>query len=74
MLLNIFQVIQEYSKEGLQEDEIYKSPLLVYVSREKRTSQSHHFKAGAVNVLVLLFLSTHIYMTFLSLYTILTCF
>ncbi|KAL1181390.1 hypothetical protein V6Z11_A02G045600 [Gossypium hirsutum] len=27
-------------------------PLLVYVSREKRTSQFHHFKAGAVNVLL----------------------
>ncbi|XWS08835.1 hypothetical protein CRYUN_Cryun40dG0034400 [Craigia yunnanensis] len=46
------EVIQEYSKEGLQEDQIYKMPLLVYISREKRTSQSHHFKAGAVNVLL----------------------
>ncbi|EOY05952.1 hypothetical protein QUC31_016528 [Theobroma cacao] len=45
------EVIQEHSKEGLQEDQI-KMPLLVYVSREKRTSHSHHFKAGAVNVLL----------------------
>ncbi|KAH7573287.1 hypothetical protein JRO89_XS03G0108300 [Xanthoceras sorbifolium] len=27
-------------------------PLLVYVSREKRPFRPHHFKAGAVNVLV----------------------
>lgn len=27
-------------------------PLLVYVSREKRPHQPHHFKAGALNVLV----------------------
>ncbi|XVF38386.1 hypothetical protein REPUB_Repub20aG0097000 [Reevesia pubescens] len=45
------EVIQEYSKEGLHEDQI-EMPLLVYVSREKRTSQSHHFKAGAINALL----------------------
>jgi len=27
-------------------------PLLVYVAREKRPSHPHHFKAGALNVLV----------------------
>jgi hypothetical protein len=27
-------------------------PSLIYVSREKRTTQHHHFKAGAMNVLV----------------------
>lgn len=27
-------------------------PHLVYVAREKRPKQSHHFKAGAMNVLV----------------------
>ena len=32
-------------------------PLLVYVSREKRPSHPHHFKAGALNVLVFLPLS-----------------
>ncbi|XWS53852.1 hypothetical protein CRYUN_Cryun10bG0035900 [Craigia yunnanensis] len=45
------EVIQECSKEELQEDQI-KMPLLIYVSREKRISQSHHFKAGAINVLM----------------------
>ena len=29
-----------------------KMPLLVYVSREKKPSHPHHFKAGALNVLV----------------------
>ncbi|KAI9119629.1 hypothetical protein K1719_009505 [Acacia pycnantha] len=29
-----------------------KLPVLVYVRREKRTSQVHHFKAGALNVLL----------------------
>lgn len=29
-----------------------KMPLLVYVSREKMASHPHHFKAGALNVLV----------------------
>lgn len=29
-----------------------KLPLLVYVAREKRPSHPHHFKAGALNVLV----------------------
>ncbi|XVF66534.1 hypothetical protein PTKIN_Ptkin10aG0044200 [Pterospermum kingtungense] len=41
----------EVIEEGLQDNQI-KMPLLVYVSREKRTSHSHHFKAGAVNVLL----------------------
>ncbi|MBA0856985.1 hypothetical protein Goshw_005861, partial [Gossypium schwendimanii] len=44
----IFQVINEHSKE---EDEV-KIPLLVYVSREKRPSHHHNFKAGALNVLL----------------------
>ncbi|XP_039002085.1 cellulose synthase-like protein G2 isoform X1 [Hibiscus syriacus] len=46
------EVIQEDSKEGLQEGEITEIPLLVYVSREKRTPHLHHFKAGAVNTLL----------------------
>jgi hypothetical protein len=29
-----------------------KMPLLVYVSRERKLSSPHHFKAGALNVLV----------------------
>ncbi|TYH55812.1 hypothetical protein ES332_D09G261800v1 [Gossypium tomentosum] len=43
------EVINEHSKE---EDEV-KIPLLVYVSREKRPSHHHNFKAGALNVLIL---------------------
>ncbi|XP_052483980.1 cellulose synthase-like protein G2 [Gossypium raimondii] len=46
------EVMEENSKEGLLEDQIIEMPLLVYVSREKSTSQFHHFKAGAVNVLL----------------------
>ncbi|KAL4311591.1 hypothetical protein GQ457_01G032010 [Hibiscus cannabinus] len=46
------EVIQEYSKEGLVEDQIIEMPLLVYVSREKSTCHFHHFKAGAVNALL----------------------
>lgn len=47
------QVIHDESdiEPGIKQDEM---PLLVYVSREKRPSHSHHFKAGALNVLVLL--------------------
>jgi hypothetical protein len=32
-------------------------PHLIYLSREKRPKQPHHFKAGAMNVLVI-FLKT----------------
>ncbi|GAU23784.1 hypothetical protein TSUD_26920 [Trifolium subterraneum] len=42
------KVIQE-SSSG--EKEQVKLPLLVYVSREKRPSHPHHFKAGALNAL-----------------------
>ena len=38
------------------EDEMDKDPqmpLLVYVAREKRPFHPHHFKAGALNVLVI---------------------
>ncbi|MBA0856984.1 hypothetical protein Goshw_005861, partial [Gossypium schwendimanii] len=45
---SILEVINEHSKE---EDEV-KIPLLVYVSREKRPSHHHNFKAGALNVLL----------------------
>lgn len=37
------------SGDGDEEDAM---PLLVYVSREKRRSSTHHFKAGALNVLL----------------------
>ncbi|KAG4185356.1 hypothetical protein ERO13_A09G224000v2 [Gossypium hirsutum] len=45
---SIIEVINEHPKE---EDEV-KMPLLVYVSREKRPSHHHNFKAGALNVLL----------------------
>ncbi|XP_058200563.1 cellulose synthase A catalytic subunit 8 [UDP-forming]-like isoform X2 [Rhododendron vialii] len=38
--------------EASQEDKAEEMPLLVYVSREKRPSLPHHFKAGALNVLL----------------------
>ncbi|XP_022739796.1 cellulose synthase-like protein G2 [Durio zibethinus] len=47
----VIEVIQDYSNEELQEDKV-KMPLLVYVSREKRPSHHHNFKAGALNVLL----------------------
>lgn len=50
---NDWQVIQDNTSEVEQVE----LPLLVYVSREKRPSRSHHFKAGALNVLVCLCLS-----------------
>ncbi|TYG55342.1 hypothetical protein ES288_D09G265100v1 [Gossypium darwinii] len=45
---SIIEVINEYHKE---KDEV-KIPILVYVSREKRPSRRHNFKAGALNVLL----------------------
>ncbi|TYI12210.1 hypothetical protein ES332_A09G261200v1 [Gossypium tomentosum] len=45
---SIIEVINEHPEE---EDEV-KMPLLVYVSREKRPSHHHNFKAGALNVLL----------------------
>uniref|UniRef100_M8AU71 Cellulose synthase-like protein G3 n=1 Tax=Aegilops tauschii TaxID=37682 RepID=M8AU71_AEGTA len=40
------------SNSGDGEEDEDAMPLLVYVSREKRRSSAHHFKAGALNVLV----------------------
>ncbi|KAG5560307.1 hypothetical protein RHGRI_003560 [Rhododendron griersonianum] len=46
------KVINDVSiDEASQEDKAEEMPLLVYVSREKRPSLPHHFKAGALNVL-----------------------
>lgn len=45
-------MIQDNSNEEAPKDEANKMPLLVYVSREKRPSHPHHFKAGALNVLL----------------------
>ncbi|OMO95532.1 Cellulose synthase [Corchorus olitorius] len=46
------QIIQEYYSNEEFEDDKVKMPLLVYVAREKRPSHHHHFKAGALNVLL----------------------
>ncbi|XP_004495306.1 cellulose synthase-like protein E1 [Cicer arietinum] len=45
---SIVEVIEE---NGSGEIEQVKLPLLVYVSREKKPSHPHHFKAGALNAL-----------------------
>ncbi|KAM3708172.1 hypothetical protein ACJW31_02G077200 [Castanea mollissima] len=47
---SLIEVIQDKSNDRVQVDQV-KTPLLIYVSREKRPSHSHHFKAGALNVL-----------------------
>ncbi|KAF3972584.1 hypothetical protein ACB098_02G079000 [Castanea mollissima] len=47
---SLIEVIQDNSNDKVQVDQV-KIPLLVYVAREKRPSHSHHFKAGALNVL-----------------------
>ncbi|KAF3780513.1 Cellulose synthase-like protein B3 [Nymphaea thermarum] len=44
----IVKIINEH--KGREDDQV---PHLIYVSREKRPSHAHHFKAGAMNVLVL---------------------
>ncbi|KAK7252118.1 hypothetical protein RIF29_35852 [Crotalaria pallida] len=46
---SVIEVIQENCNDDVDN---VKMPLLVYVSREKRTSHPHHFKAGALNVLL----------------------
>ncbi|XP_049936399.1 cellulose synthase-like protein H1 isoform X1 [Nymphaea colorata] len=43
---SIVKIINEHT--GRQDDQV---PHLIYVSREKRSSHAHHFKAGAMNVL-----------------------
>ncbi|XP_031255717.1 cellulose synthase-like protein G1 [Pistacia vera] len=46
---SLIEVINEKDNEATEQ---VKMPLLVYVSREKRPSHPHHFKAGALNVLL----------------------
>ncbi|XVE81780.1 hypothetical protein DITRI_Ditri15bG0093400 [Diplodiscus trichospermus] len=48
---SLIEVIQDCPNEEKQQDQV-KMPLLVYVSREKRPSHHHNFKAGALNVLL----------------------
>ncbi|KAL0348972.1 UNVERIFIED_CONTAM: Cellulose synthase-like protein E2 [Sesamum angustifolium] len=47
----IIEVINDENGDGMDSDK-RKIPLLVYVAREKRPSHPHHFKAGALNVLL----------------------
>ncbi|XP_050218118.1 cellulose synthase-like protein G3 [Mercurialis annua] len=47
----VIQVINEESNNELDINQV-QVPLLVYVSREKRPNHTHHFKAGALNVLL----------------------
>lgn len=53
-----WQVIWE-NKEGVR-DEL---PTLIYVSRGKNPQIPHHYKAGAMNVLVIMFFSTSSYIS-----------
>ncbi|KAF5185553.1 Cellulose synthase-like protein g1 [Thalictrum thalictroides] len=48
----IIQVIQNDAVDDEVKENETKVPLLVYVSREKRPTHPHHFKAGALNVLL----------------------
>ncbi|XP_027165343.1 cellulose synthase-like protein G1 [Coffea eugenioides] len=48
---SIIEVIRRPADNGREPDKA-EMPLLVYVSREKRPSQPHNFKAGALNVLL----------------------
>ncbi|TKY51840.1 Cellulose synthase protein G2 [Spatholobus suberectus] len=44
----VIEVIQDNSRDEIEQ---VKLPFLVYVSREKKPSHPHHFKAGALNAL-----------------------
>lgn len=50
----LLQVIHgdTYMDDNENDEESTKMPLLVYVSRERRPSKPHRFKAGALNALV----------------------
>lgn len=52
--MTLLQVVWE-NKDGLPDG----SPHLVYISREKRHKDPHHYKAGAMNVLVRCFFVTN---------------
>ncbi|XP_062079995.1 cellulose synthase A catalytic subunit 9 [UDP-forming]-like [Humulus lupulus] len=53
LFIIFYQVIQgNPSDPNTEQEEIAMLPQLVYVSREKRPSHPHHFKAGAFNALL----------------------
>lgn len=47
------QIITANKEDGDDEETEEEMPALVYVAREKRRSWPHHFKAGALNALVI---------------------
>ncbi|KAK4486998.1 hypothetical protein RD792_006313 [Penstemon davidsonii] len=49
---NKWEVINNSSGSSSDSDNNEEMPLLVYVAREKKPSQFHNFKAGAINVLL----------------------
>ena len=61
--MRILQIIMESATE--KDESGNRMPNLVYVSREKKKSTPHNYKAGALNVLVLMFIivvdQTHIW-------------
>ncbi|KAF7151728.1 hypothetical protein RHSIM_Rhsim02G0034800 [Rhododendron simsii] len=63
----VVEVINDVSiDEASQEDKVEEMPLLVYVSREKRPSLPHHFKAGALNLRVSALISNSPYILVLD--------
>lgn len=48
----VIEVIHEDPNDNTEQEEVAMLPQLVYVSREKRPSHPHHFKGGAINVLL----------------------
>ncbi|KAF7149872.1 hypothetical protein RHSIM_Rhsim02G0034700 [Rhododendron simsii] len=63
----VVEVINDVSiDEASQEDKAEEMPLLVYVSREKRPSLPHHFKAGALNLRVSAMISNSPYILVLD--------
>lgn len=50
MMILLMKIIWENNKDANAMEDGF--PHLIYVSREKRPRHSHHFKAGAMNVLV----------------------
>ncbi|KAF7149643.1 hypothetical protein RHSIM_Rhsim02G0034900 [Rhododendron simsii] len=63
----VVEVINDVSiDEASQEDKAEEMPLLVYVSREKRPSLPHHFKAGALNLRVSALISNSPYILVLD--------
>ncbi|GFZ10756.1 cellulose synthase-like B3 [Actinidia rufa] len=48
----LIEVIHDNRENGLNNNDETKIPLVVYMSRKKRSNYPHHFKAGALNTLL----------------------